>query len=504
MPAFKNIKKFLKGHWFLLLLAFTFLLKIPALFEPFTYGDEGIYLTLGQAVRKGLVLYRDIHDNKPPLIYLMAALTNSFFYYRLLFLAWSFATIGVFYNFVKLIFPKNRTWSIALPTIVFAVLTSLPILEGNIANAENFMILPTIGAFFLVFKFLDQNKIKSKISLKWFLAGLLMSLAFLFKVPGLFDFAALIALLVILISKKNFKASIWYAFLGILGFLLPILITVAYFAYHQALKEYLISAFSQNLPYLASWSAGTMAADNGLPTALIIRAFIVLVVFIILWIFKKKIPQTASMIVLWFFFTLFAALLSSRPYPHYLLQVIPPLSLSLGFLGLPKTKISLKMIFILLSVTLIGAAFSFRFWHYPNWPYYRNFYKYIFRAQSQSEYFAYFGNHTQDIYDLSSFIKSHTQDQDEIFIWGTQPSIYSLAERLPIGRYTVSYHIIDFNGYQQTLETLNQKQPTWIIKTADEKRPFAELDTFLDYNYALFQTINGHQIYYHIPKFVRL
>jgi len=504
MPAFKNIKKFLKGHWFLLLLFLTFFLKIPTLFEPFTYGDEGIYLTLGQAVRKGLVLYRDIHDNKPPMIYLLAALANSFFYYRLLFLVWGFATLALFYQFVKLIFPRNKTWAMALPTTAFAILTSLPILEGNIANAENFMMLPTIGAFSLTFKFLDQKGIKSKITLKWFLAGVLMSLAFLFKVPAMFDFMALIALMVILVSKKGLKASIWYVFLSVLGFLSPILITVVYFAYHGALKDYLISAFSQNLPYLASWSSGTMAADNGLPIALMVRALVVLTVFIVLWIFKKKVPQVAIMIVLWFFFALFAALLSSRPYPHYLLQVIPPLALSLGLLCLPRIKTSLKLTFVFLSVILMGAAFSFRFWHYPNWPYYHNFYKYIFRAQSKQEYFAYFGDHTQGLYDLASFVKSHSQPQEQIFIWGTQPSIYSLAERLPVGRYTVSYHIIDFNGYDETIKALNQKQPTWIIATSEEKRPFTELKTFLDYNYVLYQTIDDHQIYYHIPKFVRL
>ena len=28
-------------------------LRIPSLFEPYSYGDEGIYLVLGQGLRKG-------------------------------------------------------------------------------------------------------------------------------------------------------------------------------------------------------------------------------------------------------------------------------------------------------------------------------------------------------------------------------------------------------------------------------------------------------------------
>ena len=42
-------------------------------------------MTLGNAFRKGLVFYRDIHDNKPPLLYLLAALSFGHFYLFRLF-----------------------------------------------------------------------------------------------------------------------------------------------------------------------------------------------------------------------------------------------------------------------------------------------------------------------------------------------------------------------------------------------------------------------------------
>ena len=52
-------------YWIILFLMFL-ILRIPSLFEPYWYGDEGIYLVLGQAIRKGVTLYSHIHDNKPP------------------------------------------------------------------------------------------------------------------------------------------------------------------------------------------------------------------------------------------------------------------------------------------------------------------------------------------------------------------------------------------------------------------------------------------------------
>src|SRR5579859_3851380 len=54
-----------------------FLLRLPSLFEPLWYGDEGIYEVIGMALQQGRLLYRDIWDNKPPLLYVLYALFHS-------------------------------------------------------------------------------------------------------------------------------------------------------------------------------------------------------------------------------------------------------------------------------------------------------------------------------------------------------------------------------------------------------------------------------------------
>src|SRR3990167_1365562 len=64
--------------WFLLIIsAFRSLLPIPSFIEPYWYGDEGIYQVIGMGLRNGRLLYRDIWDNKPPLLYVLYALYNS-------------------------------------------------------------------------------------------------------------------------------------------------------------------------------------------------------------------------------------------------------------------------------------------------------------------------------------------------------------------------------------------------------------------------------------------
>src|SRR4030042_3680736 len=159
-------RNFFYSHRWRILFFFVLLLRLPLLFEPFTYADEGIYLTLGQALKKGLVLYRDIHDNKPPLLYLLAALTGSFSLYRLVYFLWGLATIFVFHRLASILFPKSQKAVIA-STSFFAILTSLPMFEGNVANAENFMLLPILAGFYLILKFLGQSNPKAKLSWSW-------------------------------------------------------------------------------------------------------------------------------------------------------------------------------------------------------------------------------------------------------------------------------------------------------------------------------------------------
>ncbi len=490
-----NFKKIWKNHRpFLIVLIIVFLLRLPLLFEPFTYADEGIYLTLGQAVRKGLTLYRDIHDNKPPLLYLIAAATGTFSLYRLIHFLWSFFTIFIFYKFSQLVFPKKQK-AIIISTAVFAILTSLPTFEGNIANAENFMLLPTIAAFYLIFKIFSRPLH----SLRIFSAGFLLGLASLFKIPAAFDFmAAMVFIFFALnISRKNYKLLINKYLLLLSGFIAPILITVFYFASQNALPQYLTAAFSQNLPYLSSWG-GNSSKISTTSVLLLGRALLIGILTILLFIFRKKISLPTKFIMIWFSFSLFAALLSSRPYPHYLIQVLPAFSLSFGFLALSKKW--LKSIPVFLGGVLIFVFVSFRFWNYPNLPYLLNFYQFVSGSKSHQEYLNYFGHHAQSLYQTADFIRTHTLSEEKIFIWGNRPSIYALSQRLPVGRYTVAYHIIDFKAQTETIEALQSQTPRWLIVSQDEDRVFPQLEDFINNHYLLFQKYDQIKIFYRLPK----
>ncbi|MCX6726663.1 MAG: hypothetical protein NTY75_02485, partial [Candidatus Shapirobacteria bacterium] len=206
----------IKKYKYFFLLAIIFLiLRLPTLFEPNWYGDEGIYLVLGQAIRKGLTLYSQIHDNKPPTLYYLAALGQTVFGFRLLLLLWMIPTVYSFYLLAK----KNK-----LATLIFVTLSSIPLIEGNIANAEVFMLLPTILGIYL---FLFKNK--------FFLPGLLLGFAFTIKVPVAIEFVFIFAYSFFYFTRNRWLNLIKLAF----GFILPITLYLIYFYFKGASAEFL-------------------------------------------------------------------------------------------------------------------------------------------------------------------------------------------------------------------------------------------------------------------------
>src|SRR3989344_3644059 len=154
------------------------LLRIPSLYEPYWYGDEGIYEVIGKAIRSGRILYTGIWDNKPPLLYIIYALFDSDQFFV-------------------------RAASVILGTLFFAILFGLPLLEGNIANAENFMLFPILLSALLIYSVAtknDSNSIKSYSGTDkkmLFVAGLMLGVAFLFKIVAVFDFSALVLFFII-------------------------------------------------------------------------------------------------------------------------------------------------------------------------------------------------------------------------------------------------------------------------------------------------------------------
>lgn len=479
----KETGKELRNEWvyLVLILILVGVLRLPSLLEPQLYADEGIYLTVGMAIKRGLLLYRDIFDNKPPGIYLLAAASGTVFWFRLTLLAWNMLTVTVFYELASKMLEHNKKAHV-LSTLLFAVLSSVPLFEGNIVNSEVLMILPIISGYLLGFSAIGDKQ--TNIS-KWAGIGILFGLAAYFKIPAGID--GLGFLLAVLMTEKKIKE--WVAKAGAVaaGAGMVMGMGVLYFAFFGALKDYINSAFVVLFPYLTSWKGGVGGASG-----LGIRAGLLLAWCVLIWRVNKWVPKQVTWTLVWVGFSLFAATLSARPYPHYLMQVVPPLSL-LILMMIKKTDWSGRL--AALAVILFGTTFWYmKFWHYPTLSYYKEFGKYFLGLVDRTSYAVGVNEKMAWYPDLLGYIRRTTAYEDRIFVWGTEPALYHLSRRLPAGRYSVSYHINEFGAYSETDKALRTFVPRLVILIKGE-REFPELAALLAERYVYVDDFGEARVY---------
>lgn len=488
----KKLKKLLdKIHlptWLCIVLAAILILRIPSFFEPYSYGDEMIYLTLGEAVRQGKTLYLSIHDNKPPLLYLTAALAGNLFWFKAILAFWMLATTVIFWKFINALFPKKESLH-KVATITFGLLTTLPLLEGNIANAELFMIGPTILAFYILW----ARKLNFK---NLFFAGLLFSVSTLFKVPAAFDIPAIVFFWLIVggVKLKNVKEVVKRSAFIALGYLLPVGLTFVWYYLKGALSQYLVAAFLQNVGYLSSFRPDDIKdpffVRNG---PLLIRFGIVFLGSFVVWIFRKKLSKQYIFLTIWLLLTLFAVTLSERPYPHYLIQSVPAISAMVGML-FTLNSLEQSLVIFPLALTFVAPIY-YNFWHYKTLPYYQKFVKFAVGQSTRDEYIQTFGGHIPISYEISDFVIKSTREDDLVFVWGPNNSlIYALSRRLPPIRYVAQYHIADFSSPEEVVSALEKENPKLIV-ILDEAPIFRELSDLLRDKYIQVEIVDGAEIW---------
>jgi len=464
----------LKREWLVLIIGAVCFLRIPTLWEPYWYGDEGIYLTIGQELSKGENLYKDIHDNKPPLIYLTASLVEGkIFWYRFIAAGFNIGAVVFFGLLARKVFEKSKA-AFVIATWGFALLTNIPFLEGNIANAENFFIFPLIWAAYILYQVKGVGSYK-----KIFFAGVLVGLAGLYKIPAIAEIGIWPLLWIATNEREKIKKIFW---LG-LGAGIPLIISLVYFYYSGVINEYLIAAGLQNVGYVSSWQSGVASFID-----LKSRFLITVILLGLISGFAQKIGRKSAFILFWIVLSLFAATLSGRPYPHYLLQVVAGLFLSIG-LVVEKNKLGL------VGVLMIGLVYvGFSFWRYPVAGYYINFLSFITGNKDKYSYYQGFSSSVNYNYDISMEIRAVTSNRDPIFVWGDEPAIYAISNRGPVGKYTARYHIFDFRAQQQTIDLLRSEKPK-VIVTFGEEDKLPGLGELLEENYLAAKQIGQATIY---------
>ncbi len=437
------------------LIAVSFvLLRIPSLTEPHWYGDEGIYQIICRALLNGRLLYQDIWDNKPPLLYLIYALVGGNLYLiKLLSLFSGFVSIFAFHLLSGRLFMRKKTRYISLA--IYSFLLATPLLEGNIANAENFMLLPVILAAYYMLRFSETKKMAHLV-----ISGLLLAVTLLIKIVAVFDVAAFIVFLIaISLAHKNRISPKPYIIFLLCSFSL-IFLSGVWFYLAGGFADFVGAVFIQNISYVGEENAFIFPMG-----ILLIKTMILGFLSLLLILRSSKLSKTATFLYAWIIFGLYSAFFSDRPYTHYLLVLLPAFSLLFGYtVEFKKSKI--MNLFIIVAILFVGY---FHFQIYKRTiPYYQNYIVFLGGGKSIEEYEYFFDANTPRDYAIANFIDMNTKEDESVFLWSDSPQIYALSDKLPIGKYVVAYHIKFYkNADVVTKEEIETARPKYIIQTVD-------------------------------------
>jgi hypothetical protein len=487
-----------KYEWTILLVILVLVLRIPSFCMPHYYGDEEIYFVMGRAWSSGVPLYQAMFDHKPPLIYLMAGIAPTMWAFRgILALVMVIHTV-LFWKLAQLFWMKTRPMLAYVSSIIFVLITSLPTFEGLTVNAELLMMMPVTAAVLVLWptyakatagKNADEWK-------KFALAGLLGGIGWLFKIPVVADMAA-IGLFFLVFKRATLKEGIkalfsWSMLMYVVAFAAPLALTFVYYYLKGTGPDYLATVLTVNLGYVSSWSTSTYTF-NPFKSGLVVRGTILAGLTLLLYIARKKLNPSFVFACLWIAFSLFGALLSARPYPHYLQELAAPFALLVPFIFVAENVLSWIFIAIFVVIGILVQK-QINFWAYPTLSVYQTYWRYHTGKISWSEYLSHFDNATRN-YNVAKYLNERLMDEDTIYVWGTDPTIYNLTNRLPTGgKYIVSFHVRDLNKYAYTMENLVMNKPKYIV-ILPGTTAFEELDDLLSHTYVLAKTIDGVEIY---------
>lgn len=470
----------------LLLCLLPILLYLPAMGSPFE-RDEGAYATIAQGILDGKVPYRDLFDNKPPLIY---------GWYSLSFLVFgesvwaprivaavllSLTTLAVFGQ-AKLVMPRGVAYTAAA---VFALSTGLPWVALH-ANTEAYMLLPLVTSLIAFTLGLRSGK------LGWFLlCGALGGLAVMTKQVAVWN---VVALAVVAASwrvseDRNLGTRLRPAMCVLGGAVAAVGVVMLPFVINGSADDLLYANLSYNWLYVGALSMAERLLNAGYGLLLffgVAAPVIVAGVIGLFAIWRQRRRQAYYAVAAWAIGSAVGVATGGRFFPHYFLHLLPALAIlsAVVFYDVWHRRgaafVSKPVLLVAVALVVISAGTNAVLYVVPR------------QAEHVVAASVYHQKQWEEHGDeLGDFIQRRTRPGDTIFNLGRESYLYFYADRQPPGRYFYDWAVnYDDRNLAEVLVDLRATRPEYIIDSAqmplfedyDESHP-PELMEFIEDNY---------------------
>jgi len=405
----------------LALVLLTVVTRLPSLLHPWSIDDEAVYSIVGNEIVDGGRPYVDAVERKPPLLFwLYAAIFEATGKFNpaglhVVALGWTLATMAGLYVIGRQLFDRGTGLVAAL---LYSVYQPWGTFKNLAFNGEMIMNLPLVWACAIVFA---RSSLRLRPEL--LVAGALLGAAFLLKQPAAIAAVPLGIYLLLptyRISRRlTPKASLIHAFLLTAGFFGVVGVVVAVLQKQGILRDAFFWTITAHANPHVFWGKGALSILAFLACCfpLVVGAILSLRDKRGLWS-ENSAERTALLIFL--AASAIGAAAGGRFYPHYYIQLIPPLA-------------------------LLAAPYYARIWsgedQPPHWLL-RPATSYALLAVTVVAFFiaSYVGLASRrQATEAGRYLFENSAPGDRLFIWGHSTPIYLESRLRPACRYILTF-----------------------------------------------------------------
>lgn len=311
------------------------------------------------------------------------------------------------------------------------------------------------------------------------LAGLTFGLALLFKLVAGADLLA--ALLIAGWPAARCQARTRLAMIGglLVGAALPVAAVALWLVTRGLLGDALYATVGYNRGYVA-----TGQSLHALPLTMAMLAVPLALLALAAWLARRRggsVLQPAAAVTLWLALALLGALASGRSYPHYYLQVAPPLALVLALLVArlcrqsgPRQRRVLIAVLTCWSLGVpLGSWLALR--HESAHPvpgsdqagYYAHAWQYLTGSLDTTAYGNSLDPRVERNLAAIQYLTDYPATPRRLYIWGNAPWIYYLARYQHATRFASAYYRPAIpGGIAEVAAALSADPPSYILVIA--------------------------------------
>jgi len=408
------------------LILLTVVIRLPSLLHPRPINSEAMYSVVANEIIDGGRPYVDAVERKPPLLFWTYAavfkVAGKFNWtaLHLVALVWTLSAMAGLYVIGRELFDRNTGLIAAL---FYSAFQSWAVWKNLTFDAEMLMNLPIIWAWAIAFR-----RSSSRLRPELFAAGALLGAAFLLKQPAAIA-AVPLGVYLLLPSYRTSRSlmrsnSIIHATMLTTGFFAALGLVMIVLWKQGILREAFYWTISGNDVPHVFWQTGivTTLAFLGACLPLVIGAISTGRDKDKIWAGRES-ERTALLGLL--AASAIGAAAGARFYPHYYIQLIPPLA-------------------------LLAAPYYARLWSRTIEPAYwlsRPGVTYVWLALTV---IAFSIEHWMGLAsrrvpsETGRYLLAHSAPDDRIFVWGQSSEIYLDAHKRPASRYITTFPLTGY------------------------------------------------------------